>query len=75
MDEKGSTMTDGSPVVRIKQAIHNLKQEITVMDVQIGVLEHVLLRMHLRVHEDNQKSLIPKNKLNSFSNQSGTFVY
>ncbi|VDP85982.1 unnamed protein product [Echinostoma caproni] len=60
MDERGSSMTDGSPVVRIKQAIQKLKSEITAMDIRTGVLEHILLRMHLRVREDSQKPLFCK---------------
>ncbi|TPP41630.1 Estrogen receptor beta like 1 [Fasciola gigantica] len=37
MDERGSSMTDGSPVVRIKQAIQKLKSEIIAMDIRTGV--------------------------------------
>nr|VZI35394.1 unnamed protein product [Spirometra erinaceieuropaei] len=60
MDQRGSSMTDGSPVVRIKQAIQRLKAEITAMDIRTGVLEHTLLRMHLRAREESQKPLFTR---------------
>uniref|UniRef100_A0A5K3FNK8 Intraflagellar transport protein 57 homolog n=1 Tax=Mesocestoides corti TaxID=53468 RepID=A0A5K3FNK8_MESCO len=57
MDQRGSSMTDSSPVVRIKQAIQRLKAENVAMEIRIGVLEHTLLRMHLRAREESQKPL------------------
>ncbi|XP_069769404.1 intraflagellar transport protein 57 homolog [Narcine bancroftii] len=48
MEEKGSSMTDGTPLVKIKQALTKLKQEITQMDIQIGVVEHTLLQAKLK---------------------------
>ncbi|XP_034247885.1 intraflagellar transport protein 57 homolog [Thrips palmi] len=48
MEERGSSMTDGTPLVNIKRAVGRMKSEITAMDVQIGVLEHSLLQARLR---------------------------
>ncbi|XP_038653806.1 intraflagellar transport protein 57 homolog isoform X2 [Scyliorhinus canicula] len=48
MEEKGSSMTDGAPLVKIKQALTKLKQEITQMDIRIGVVEHTLLQAKLK---------------------------
>ncbi|XP_019858121.1 PREDICTED: intraflagellar transport protein 57 homolog [Amphimedon queenslandica] len=48
MDEKGTSMTDAGPVVRIKQALTKLKEECTEMDVQIGLLEHTLLDLQYK---------------------------
>ncbi|KAK3758581.1 hypothetical protein RRG08_041232 [Elysia crispata] len=48
MDERGSSMTDGAPLVRIKQAIQQLKKESTQMDVRSGVVEHILLQAKLK---------------------------
>lgn len=48
MDERGSSMTDGTPLVNIKKAISQIKSEITGMDVRVGVLEHSLLQARLR---------------------------
>ena len=42
MEEKGSSMTDGTPLVKIKQTLSRLKSETAQMDVRIGVIEHVL---------------------------------
>lgn len=64
MEERGSSMTDGSklvgengisvqlfvlaPLVNIKRGIAKVKTEISEMDVRIGVLECVLLQLKLR---------------------------
>ena len=41
-------MTDSGPLVRIKQALSKLNQEMMEMDLQIGVHEHSLLQARLR---------------------------
>ncbi|KAJ4443521.1 intraflagellar transport protein 57 homolog [Periplaneta americana] len=48
MDERGSSMTDGTPLVNIKKAIAQIKTEITSMEVRVGVLQHSLLQARLR---------------------------
>lgn len=48
MEEKGSSMSDGAPVVKIKQSLTKLKQEVVQMDVRIGVVEHTLLQAKLK---------------------------
>ncbi|KAI5607857.1 intraflagellar transport protein 57-like [Silurus asotus] len=52
MDEKGSSMSDGAPVVKIRQSLTKLKQEIQEMDVRMGVVEHTLLQAKLK-EKDN----------------------
>ncbi|XP_050502423.1 intraflagellar transport protein 57 homolog [Diabrotica virgifera virgifera] len=48
MEERGSSMTDGTPLVNIKKSVAKVKSEIIDMDVRIGVLECVLLQTKLR---------------------------
>lgn len=48
MDERGSSMTDGAPLVRIKQSIQQLKKEAKQMDIRAGVVEHILLQAKLK---------------------------
>ena len=38
MDEKGTTMTDSGPLVKIKQAITKVKNELIQMELRIGVV-------------------------------------
>ena len=38
MDEKGTSMTDAGPLVRVKQSLTRLKAESTQMEVRIGVV-------------------------------------
>lgn len=43
MDEKGTTMTDSGPLVKIKQALTKVKNELVQMELRIGVLQHVVI--------------------------------
>ncbi|XP_055596874.1 intraflagellar transport protein 57 homolog [Uranotaenia lowii] len=42
MEQRGNSMTDGSPLINIKKAIFRIKEEISEMDIKIGVMEHSL---------------------------------
>ncbi|KAJ8913943.1 hypothetical protein NQ315_015180 [Exocentrus adspersus] len=48
MEERGSSMTDGTPLVNIKKSVAKIKTEIIDMDVRIGVLECILLQTKIR---------------------------
>uniref|UniRef100_A0A8D8S1M7 Intraflagellar transport protein 57 homolog n=2 Tax=Cacopsylla melanoneura TaxID=428564 RepID=A0A8D8S1M7_9HEMI len=48
MDQRGSSMTDGSPLINIKKAISMLKSELKSINIQIGVADHTLLQARLR---------------------------
>ena len=48
VDERGSNLSDSSPLVKIKNAIAKLKDELHSMDVRIGVAEHSLLSTQRR---------------------------
>lgn len=47
MDERGSSISDASPVVRMKTAIKNLQGEIKEKDVLMGIVSHSLLQVSL----------------------------
>jgi len=49
MDERGSSMTDGTPLINIKKAIATIRTDIMEMDVRIGVLQHGFFMS--KVHE------------------------
>ena len=59
MEERGNSMTDGAPLVKIKQTLNRLKNECIQMDIRIGVIEHVLMQARLRdrtiMHKDMNK--------------------
>ncbi|KFP41344.1 Intraflagellar transport protein 57, partial [Chlamydotis macqueenii] len=63
-EERGSSMTDGAPLVKIKQALTKLKQETIQMDIQIGVMEHTLLQSKLKeksnMTRDMHATMIPE---------------
>uniref|UniRef100_A0A3B3RYK1 Intraflagellar transport protein 57 homolog n=1 Tax=Paramormyrops kingsleyae TaxID=1676925 RepID=A0A3B3RYK1_9TELE len=48
MEERGSSMSDGAPLVKIKQSLTKLKQEVVQMDIRIGVVEHTILQAQLK---------------------------
>ncbi|CAH0560872.1 unnamed protein product [Brassicogethes aeneus] len=48
MEERGSSMTDGTPLVNIKKSVAKIKSEITEMDIRIGVLECILLQTKIK---------------------------
>ncbi|XP_042722747.1 intraflagellar transport protein 57 homolog [Lagopus leucura] len=69
-EEKGSSMTDGTPLVRIKQALTKLKQETIQMDIQIGVMEHTLLQSKLKeksnMTRDMNAAMIPEDTIGAY---------
>lgn len=42
MEQRGNSMTDGSPLINIKKAVIRLREEIAEMDVKIGVMQHTM---------------------------------
>ncbi|XP_013855995.1 intraflagellar transport protein 57 homolog, partial [Austrofundulus limnaeus] len=61
MEERGSSMSDGAPVVKIKQSLTKLKQEILQMDVRIGVVEHTLLQAKLKEKSNMTREMLATN--------------
>ena len=57
MDERGTSMTDGSPLVNIRKSLARVKSEILGMDVRIGVLEHALLQAGVKNRESVQRDI------------------
>lgn len=70
MEEKGSSMTDGAPLVKIKQSLTKLKQETVQMDIRIGVVEHTLLQSKLKeksnMTRDTHATVIPEPAMGSY---------
>lgn len=48
MDQRGTSMADGSPLINIKKAIIRLKEELVQMDLKIGVLDHSFTQDNIR---------------------------
>ena len=49
MNEQGGIMTDISPVMKIKKAIHTMKADINNLDIRIGVVSNTLLHLKMKV--------------------------
>ena len=58
LDERGSNISDSSPVVRIKAAIKNIKSEQQQMSVRIGVLQHQLLQVMMAKSRERLTSTV-----------------
>ncbi|XP_046415492.1 intraflagellar transport protein 57 homolog [Neodiprion fabricii] len=57
MDERGSSMTDGTPLINIKKTITKMKNEISEMNVRIGVLEYSLMCTRVRDRTQLQEDM------------------
>ncbi|XP_071445223.1 intraflagellar transport protein 57 homolog [Hetaerina americana] len=57
-EERGSSMTDGTPLVNIKKALAQLRSEIALQDVRLGISEHCLLQSRLRDKSKTQEDLL-----------------
>ena len=55
MDERGSSMTDGTPLVNIRKSLARMKQEVVTMDVRVGVVQHTLLQAKLKDKSNMQR--------------------
>ena len=58
MEERGSAMTDGTPLVNIRRSLTRMKQEVTAMNVRIGVVEHTVLQAKLRHKSNLQRDMM-----------------
>ncbi|XP_033224611.1 intraflagellar transport protein 57 homolog isoform X2 [Belonocnema kinseyi] len=68
MDERGSSMTDGTPLINIKKVITKMKSEISEMNIRIGVLEYSLMCSRVRDRTQLQ------NDMNSTSNTNDSLL-
>eukprot|EP01017_Pseudomicrothorax_dubius_P029003 TRINITY_DN3493_c0_g1_i13.p1 TRINITY_DN3493_c0_g1~~TRINITY_DN3493_c0_g1_i13.p1 ORF type:complete len:397 (+),score=127.10 TRINITY_DN3493_c0_g1_i13:70-1260(+) len=59
IDEYGSNATDSSPIVKIKEAIKNLRAEIAAIDLRSGIVNHTCLLYTSPSPRDRQKSRMP----------------
>merc|ERR1712037_542825 len=47
-EEKGSSMTNTGPLVRMKKAIQQLREDRNQMELRIGVVSHTLMMSEMR---------------------------
>ena len=57
MDERGSTMSDASPLIRIKAALSTLRSESKDLDLQLGVLGHAVMQQRLEARHTSHIKL------------------
>lgn len=48
MEQRGQTMSDGSPFINLKKAITRIKEEIVQMNLEISVMQHSIDRDIIR---------------------------
>ena len=57
MEERGSSLSDSSPLIQIKAALSSLRGDIKDLDVQLGVQGHSVMQMRLLArHKAQQKA-------------------
>nr|CAD7455958.1 unnamed protein product [Timema tahoe] len=57
MEEWGTSMTDRTPLVNVKKCLSRMKEEVKLMDVRVGVLEHSLLQARLKDKSQFQQDI------------------
>ena len=55
INEQGGIMTDISPVMKIKKAIHAMKADIGNLDIRIGVVGNTLLHLKMKSAQKFEK--------------------
>uniref|UniRef100_A0A0K0DA33 Uncharacterized protein n=1 Tax=Angiostrongylus cantonensis TaxID=6313 RepID=A0A0K0DA33_ANGCA len=48
IEEQGAKTSDGAPIMKVRQALLKIEEDIQRMNVQIGVLEQSLMQAQLR---------------------------
>ena len=63
MDERGTSMTDTTPLIKIKSALTQLRKEAKQMEIRIGVVNHTLVTKKLKSDvQTKAEAALPKNK-------------
>ena len=63
MDERGTSMTDTTPLIKIKSALTQLRSEAKTMEIRIGVVNHTLVTKKLKSDvQTKAEAALPKNK-------------
>lgn len=67
-NEHSGSMTDSSPVVKIKDAYKIMLAEIKAMDVRMGVLSHTILQYKAKekIVDKNAKKIVDAEDLEDF---------
>ena len=48
MEERSSSMTDGTPLVSLRKALQRIRSEVSSIDIRIGVATHTILQANLK---------------------------
>jgi len=70
MDERGTSMTDTSPLIKIKSALARLKDERKAMDVRIGVVTHTLVAKKLKSDQFTKREAAKPKNMVAMQNES-----
>jgi len=62
MDARGNSMTDTSPLIKMKTAVGRLRQEAKQLEIRIGVVTHTLVAKKLKQSQTQRaEAALPKN--------------
>ena len=63
MDARGSSMTDTSPLIKMKTSLTRLRAEIKQLDIRIGVVTHTLVQKKVKQNiATREEAAVPKNQ-------------
>ena len=63
MEERGTSMTDGTPLISLRKALQKMKAELLSIDIRIGVASHTILQANL--HDSNAQQLKQRGALDT----------
>jgi len=74
MEDRGSSMTDTSPVIKMKKSLAQVKHDAKQMDVRIGVAQHALLQARLQKQKYGHNSQVKLNKYGSAMEDDNEYI-
>ena len=73
MGEKGSTLSDTAPLLRLRSSLQQLKQEIQELDLKAGILDQKLISSRVKNSEKAAKEQLLRKKRGASAHTKGDF--
>jgi len=70
MEDRGSSMTDTSPVIMMKKSLTQVKHDSKLMDIRMGVAQHAILQAQLQKQQSTHLSSIQGLQKINFSDRA-----
>ena len=75
MDERGTSMTDTSPLIKIKSALNRIKEERKALDIRLGIVTHTLVAKKLKHDQHTKREEAQKKKATHRQKENTSYEY